>query len=98
MDKKLQQMQAGFHTAFIDYSQNSEPGYRPQFISNDYKEGRKVIASIEQELKRCDEFFISVAFITEGGVVPSSSDSQRAGGEERERTDTYYQLSEFQRT
>ncbi|MBS6798467.1 MAG: DEAD/DEAH box helicase [Firmicutes bacterium] len=70
MDKKLQQMQAGFHTAFIDYSQNSEPGYRPQFISNDYKEGRKVIASIEQELKRCDEFFISVAFITEGGVVP----------------------------
>ena len=90
MDKKLQQMQAGFHTAFIDYSQNSEPGYRPQFISNDYKEGRKVIASIEQELKRCDEFFISVAFITEG-------DSQRAGGEERERPDTDYQLSEFQR-
>ena len=41
MDKKLQQMQAGFHTAFIDYSQNSEPGYRPQFISNDTRKDEK---------------------------------------------------------
>ena len=70
MNKKLQRIQEGFQTAFIDYNHNSELSYRPQFISNDYKEGRKVISSIEEELKYCDEFFISVAFITEGGIAP----------------------------
>lgn len=70
MDKELRRIQEGFQTAFIDYQHNSELSYRPQFISNDYKEGRKVISSIEQELKYCDEFFISVAFITEGGIAP----------------------------
>lgn len=70
MEKELKRIQEGFQTAFIDYKHNSELNYRPQFISNDYKEGRKVISSLEQELKYCDEFFISVAFITEGGVEP----------------------------
>lgn len=39
-------------------------------MSNDYKQGKKVSASIEQELKQCDEFCISVAFITESGITP----------------------------
>lgn len=69
MQTKLQQIQDGFKTAFIDHSQNSDANYRPQFIYNNYKEGHKVISSIEQELKYCDEFFISVAFITEGGIA-----------------------------
>ena len=69
MQTKLQQIQDGFQTAFIDHSQNSDANYRPQFIYNNYKEGHKVISSIEQELKYCDEFFISVAFITEGGIA-----------------------------
>src|SRR5699024_4512435 len=38
--------------------------------SNNYKEGRKVISSIEDELLSCEEFFISVAFITMGGITP----------------------------
>lgn len=70
MNNKLQQLQQGLQTAFIDHSYNSEPNYRPQFIYNDYKEGRKVLSSIEQELKQCNEFFISVAFITENGITP----------------------------
>ena len=35
-----------------------------------YKEGKKVISSIEDELLRCDKFQISVAFITMGGITP----------------------------
>ena len=42
----------------------------PEFISNNAEEGRKVISAIESELKRCDSFFISVAFITAGGLSP----------------------------
>ena len=54
-------------TAFINYNNQSNTAFKPQFISNDYKEGRKVISSIEDELLKCDKFDISVAFITDGG-------------------------------
>jgi superfamily II DNA or RNA helicase len=67
---RINLMNQGFETAFIDYRTESNLAYRPHFISNDYKVGKKVLASIEQELLNCDEFFISVAFITMGGITP----------------------------
>ena len=60
----------GIKTAFIDYKNQSNVAFKPQFISNDYKEGRKVISSLEDELLKCDKFDISVAFITDGGIEP----------------------------
>lgn len=57
-------------TAFIDMEINSNLALRPKFISNDYKRGTKVLSSIEEELRGCDEFMISVAFITESGITP----------------------------
>ena len=65
-----ERMQEGFETAFIDRNTSSALAFKPQFISNNYKEGRKVLVSIEEELLRCDEFFISVAFITMSGITP----------------------------
>lgn len=64
------QMNQGFQTAFINNSINSNVAYKPQFISNDHKAGRKVLVSIERELVNCEEFFISVAFITQSGITP----------------------------
>lgn len=58
----------GINTAFINKNVNSNLAYRPEFVINDYKEGKKVISSIEKELSDCDEFLISVAFITQSGV------------------------------
>lgn len=46
---KIIQLNQGFNTAFIDYTAASNLAYRPQFVSNNYKEGRKVISSIEIE-------------------------------------------------
>lgn len=63
-------MKEGFATAYIDGSVASEIIYRPQFISNDHKQGKKVLSSIEDELLSCDQFQISVAFITLGGITP----------------------------
>lgn len=68
-EKKIIQLKQGLTTAFINYSHASNLAYKPQFISNNYKEGRKVISSVEDELLNCEEFAISVAFITMGGVV-----------------------------
>ena len=66
----IDQMKDGFNTAYIDKNYSSNLAYKPQFISNNYKEGRKVLSSIEDELLSCKEFFISVAFITMGGITP----------------------------
>lgn len=65
-----QNIQSGLSTAFIDKNISSNVLYRPQFISNDYKNGRKVLSTIEDELLHCDSFLISVAFITMGGITP----------------------------
>lgn len=69
-EKKIIQLKQGLTTAFINYSHASNLVYKPQFISNNYKEGRKVISSVEDELLNCEEFAISVAFITMGGITP----------------------------
>ena len=64
---KSEELILGLTTAFIDQSNNSNLAYRPEFVYNDHKQGKKVLVSLEQELKRCEEFFISVAFITDSG-------------------------------
>lgn len=70
MNNKVIQLQKGMQTAFVDHLAVSNLAYKPQFISNNYREGRKVISSIEDELLSCDSFAISVAFITMSGITP----------------------------
>lgn len=67
---ELSELRDGMETAYIDCHCSSNLAYKPQFISNDYKEGKKVLAAIEEELLRCDRFQISVAFITMSGITP----------------------------
>lgn len=67
---KTTTLQTAFQTAYLDHTINSNLAYRPEFISNNYKLGKKVLVSIEEELQRCEEFCISVAFITESGITP----------------------------
>ena len=67
---KITTLQTAFQTAYLDHTINSNLAYRPEFISNNYKLGKKVLVSIEEELQRCEEFCISVAFITESGITP----------------------------
>lgn len=70
IQEKLQELRNGFETAYIDKTSTSNLAYKPQFISNDHKQGKKVLSSIEDELMTCDQFQISVAFITMGGITP----------------------------
>ena len=43
---------------------------KPELIFNNPKDGKKVLTEIENELSKCNEFAISVAFITRGGITP----------------------------
>lgn len=68
--EKLLELRSGFETAFVDGLSASNLVYRPEFVSNDSRQGKRVISSIEQELLNCEEFCICVAFITLGGITP----------------------------
>lgn len=62
----------GARTAFIDCDFKSSSEFKPKLLANNA--GEKVLNSIKEELHNCDEFFISVAFITMGGLTPLLED------------------------
>ena len=70
MSNHIEKISSGLTTAFIDATNKSSVAYKPEFISNDHTNGVKVLTSIEDELRRCDSFTFSVAFITLGGITP----------------------------
>ena len=85
----------GYHKAFIDSSIEADLTYSPQFISN--SNGRKVLTVIENELKGCDDLFISVAFITMGGIAPllgTLKDLEHKGTRGRILTTDYLMFSD----
>lgn len=63
-------LRTALETAYINGATASCLAYRPQFVSNNHKEGKKVLSSVEDELLACDQFQISVAFITMSGITP----------------------------
>ena len=69
-EEKISLIRSGLETAYINGNVVSELSYKPNFVSNNYNEGKKVLSVIEDELLKCDKFQISVAFITLGGVTP----------------------------
>ena len=66
----LTTLRTALETAYINGATASSLAYRPQFVSNNHKEGKKVLSSVEDELLACDQFQISVAFITMSGITP----------------------------
>lgn len=85
----------GYHKAFIDAKCESDPIYSPSFISNSH--GKKVLTVIEKEMKGCDDLFISVAFITMGGIAPllgTLKDLERQGTRGRILTTDYLMFSD----
>jgi len=57
------------HTGFIDSNTVSLEEYQPSLLINDSKRGKKVLTCLIDELRKCDVFLFSVAFITNSGVA-----------------------------
>ena len=60
----INELKSGLNAAYINGSVAANLAYKPVFVSNNPEDGKKVISSVD------DEFQISVAFITMGGVTP----------------------------
>ena len=56
-------------TGFIDQLIHSQKIYRPELLTNDRAQEKKVLTALLRELELCDEFWFSVAFATAGGVA-----------------------------
>ncbi|RYY39064.1 MAG: DUF3427 domain-containing protein [Chitinophagaceae bacterium] len=63
------QLYLSLQTGFIDRSLPSTGDYQPKLLFNSKEDGVKILATIQNELKRCDEFWFSVAFVTKDGVA-----------------------------
>lgn len=57
-------------TGLINKLIDSNLALTPKLVVNDYSKGSKVLSEIISELNKCEEFFISVAFITNSGILP----------------------------
>ena len=67
MDNKTTQFQK---YSFSALTEQGALALKSEFVSNDPEYGKKVLSSIEDGLKKCDCFYISVAFITSSGIEP----------------------------
>lgn len=71
MDNHLiQELERSLRTGFIDASFLSNTVYVPELLVNSKVQNTKVLTTIERELKNCQEFLISVAFVTTSGIAP----------------------------
>ncbi|QQS40268.1 MAG: DEAD/DEAH box helicase [Acidobacteriota bacterium] len=56
-------------TGFLNKWHSSRHEYRPEILANDYHSGRKVLSSLLKDIRECEEFWFSVAFVTMSGVA-----------------------------
>lgn len=85
----------GYKRAFVNSEVIADPMFSPQLLTN--RGGQKVLTAIEKELKGCDDLFISVAFITMGGIAPllgTLKDLEKKGTKGRILTTDYLMFSD----
>lgn len=69
MQQVFDELSQSLQTGFIDQKIQSNNSYHPQFLVNDKKIGKKILTTIDFELRKCDEYWFSVAFVTTSGIA-----------------------------
>lgn len=54
---------------FIDFNIETDERFLPKILTNNQQEQVKVLENLLFELEHCDEFFFSVAFVTNSGIA-----------------------------
>jgi len=67
MNQLIRKMKNSLHKGFIDKSNPVSGQFKPKLLSN--KAHENVLSTLLQEMKTCETFTFSVAFITEGGLA-----------------------------
>ena len=69
MPKTKDDIYNGINTGFLNSEHPSKLIHRPTLLLNDQNSGKKVLSFLLRELKSCNEFWFSVAFLTKGGLM-----------------------------
>ena len=67
MEQLIQKLENSLHKGFINQNKSVSAQFKPKLLTNQAHEN--VLSTILQELKTCQTFLFSVAFITEGGLA-----------------------------
>jgi superfamily II DNA or RNA helicase/HKD family nuclease len=69
MNKLTEIFNSSLQTGYVDKNILSNIAYQPELLVNQKNPPKKVLTSILYELENCNEFYISVAFLTTSGVA-----------------------------
>ncbi len=69
MDDLIQSFNKSLQTGYVDKSILSNLDYQPELLVNQKNPPKKVLSTILHELEHCNQFYISVAFVTTSGVA-----------------------------
>ncbi|MDP3445709.1 MAG: DUF3427 domain-containing protein [Ignavibacteria bacterium] len=69
MNNLIQSFTKSLQTGYVDKSILSNLDYQPELLVNQKNPPKKVLSTILHELEHCNQFFISVAFVTTSGVA-----------------------------
>jgi HKD family nuclease len=69
MDDLIQSFSKSLQTGYVDKFILSNLDYQPELLVNQKNPPKKVLSTILHELENCNQFFISVAFVTTSGVA-----------------------------
>ena len=64
---RYEDLKSALNAAFINYNGENTSPFTPRFLYNDKDSHLKIIDTLRNELRNCDEFYFSVAFITKSG-------------------------------
>ncbi|ARJ38992.1 NgoFVII family restriction endonuclease [Sporosarcina ureae] len=88
----IRQLEASLHKGFVNKEHNQSGSYKPELLVNSSKNNTTVLSTIQDELRHCEQFLFSVAFITESGLATLKSlfyDLYKRGVNGRIITSTY---------
>ncbi|MBB6452566.1 superfamily II DNA or RNA helicase [Salirhabdus euzebyi] len=96
MENIVDSLKESLYKGFIDHSHNKSDVFKPKLLVNNLLQSEDVLSSLLEELNYCQEFFFSVAFITESGLATLKSylwDLKQRGIKGRILTSTFLQFN-----
>lgn len=93
----VENLKESLYKGFIDQSHNKADTFKPKLLVNNLTENENVLTSLLEELSDCQDFFFSVAFITESGLATLKShlwDLKLKGIKGRILTSTFLQFNQ----
>ncbi|MFS0862042.1 DUF3427 domain-containing protein [Fredinandcohnia sp. 179-A 10B2 NHS] len=92
----IENLKESLYKGFIDQSYNKVDIFKPKLLVNNMVQSENVLSTLLEELNYCQEFFFSVAFITESGLATLKShlwDLKQRGIKGRILTSTFLQFN-----